>query len=57
MAHLDGTFCVFCPALSEYMVDFFRLAEDSGAMLSSRDEAGKLARRKKRYGRYLKVCC
>jgi transposase len=30
-------------------------AEDSGAMLSSRDEAEKLARRQKRYARYLKV--
>jgi transposase len=31
------------------------LAEDSEAMLSSRDEAEKLARRQKRYARYLKV--
>lgn len=32
-----------------------RLAEDSEAMLSSREEAEKLARRHKRYARYLKV--
>jgi transposase len=31
------------------------LAEDSEAMLSSREEAEKLARRQKRYARYLKV--
>ncbi len=30
-------------------------AEDSGAMLSSRDEAEKQARRQKRYARYLEV--